>query len=92
MPAPGTRGFPRIAPDAVFDVLSPDDRPRGIRKKIADYLGRGVRLVVVVDPDDKTLVVYRPGTQPVTLRDGSQVLAIGDVIPGFSCRLSDIFE
>jgi Uma2 family endonuclease len=91
-PAPGTRGFPKIAPDAVFEVLSPDDRPAEARAKIAQYLGSGVRLVVVVDPDDRTLVVHRSGTQPVTLRDDSDVLDVADAIPGFTCRAGEIWE
>lgn len=91
-PAPGTRGFPRIAPDAVFEVLSPDDRPGEMHKKIADYLGRGVRLVVVVDPDDRTVVVHRSGTTTVTLREGGDVLDLGDAIPGFACTVGEIFE
>ena len=91
-PAPGTRGFPRIAPDALFEVLSPDDRPAEVRAKIDEYMRRGVHLVVVVDPDDKTVVAYRPGTQPLTLREDSGVLDMADVIAGFTCRVSDIFE
>ena len=92
VPTSGTRGFPKIAPDAVFEVLSPDDRPGETRRKIVEYLDRGVRLVVVVDPDDKTVVAYRPGTQPLTLHEGSDVLDMADVIAGFTCRVSDIFE
>jgi len=92
IPSPGTCGFPKIAPDAVFEVLSPDDRPGEIRKKIAEYIRRGVHLVVVINPDDKTVVIHRPGPQLVTLRDGHDVLDMADVIPGFTCRVSDIFE
>lgn len=53
---------------------------------------RGVHLVVVIDPDDKTVVIHLPGLQPVTLRGGHDVLDMADVIPGFTCRVSDIFE
>jgi Uma2 family endonuclease len=91
-PAPGTRGFPRIAPDALFEVLSPDDRPGDLRKKVAEYIRCGVHLVVVVDPEKKTLVIHRREAQPLTLRDGNDVLDMADVIPGFTCRVSDIFE
>ena len=91
-PAPGTRGFPRMAPDAVFDVLSPNDRPAEVRAKIDEYMRRGVHVVVVIDPDDKTVVIHRPGLQPVTLRGGHDVVDMADVIPGFTCRVSDIFE
>jgi Uma2 family endonuclease len=93
MPPPSRRrGFPAMAPDAVFEVLSPDDRPGELRKKIAQYLSSGVGLVTVVDPDDQTVVVHRSSAQPVTLRDGNDVVDFGDVIPGFTCRVSDIFE
>jgi Uma2 family endonuclease len=94
MPPPPARrrGFPAMAPDAVFEVLSPDDRPREVSAKVTQYLASGVRLVVIVDPRARTLVVHRAGTQAVTLREGGQVLDAGDAIPGFTCRVSEIFE
>ena len=91
-PAPGTRGFPKIAPDAVFEVISPDDRPGEVRAKIAQYLGSSVRLVVIVDPRDQSVVVHRAGTLPVRLREDNALLDLSDAIPGFTCRVSDIFE
>jgi Uma2 family endonuclease len=91
-PAPKTRGFPKIAPDAVFEVLSPEDRPGEVRKKIAEYLESGVGLVVIVDPDERTVIIHRSGTQPVTLRDASSVADLGDAIPGFTCRVGEMFE
>jgi Uma2 family endonuclease len=93
MPPPASRrGFPVMAPDAVFEVLSPEDRPGEVRKKVAEYLASGVGLVVVVAPDDRTVIVHRPGTQPVTLRNDGEVLDMGDAIPGFTCTVDEIFE
>ena len=94
MPPPPARrrGFPRMAPDAVFEVLSPDDRPRELRAKIAEYLDSGVGLVVIVDPRAHEVVVHRSRTEPVTLRAGSDVLYADDAIPGFTCTVSEIFE
>jgi Uma2 family endonuclease len=91
-PPPGTRGFPKIAPDAIFEVLSPDDRPGEVGVKLAQYLGSGVRLVVVVDPGDRTVTIHRSGTQPVTLRDYGEVLDMDDAISGFTCTVGEIFE
>jgi Uma2 family endonuclease len=91
-PAPGTRGFPRIAPDAVFEVLSPSDRPGEVGAKLRQYLGSGVRVVVIVDPPAHTVRVHRSGRQPVTLSQDSDVLDVGDAIPGFSCTVGEIFE
>jgi Uma2 family endonuclease len=91
-PAPGTPGFPRIAPDAVFEVLSPDDRPGEVRGKIAEYLASGVLLAVIVDPEGRSVVLHRPGAQSDTRRNGGDVLDLADAIPGFTCRVSEIFE
>jgi Uma2 family endonuclease len=86
------RGFPVMAPDAVFEVLSPDDRPGEVHGKVAEYLDSGVRLVVIVDPRSRAVVVHRSEMEAVALRGGNDVLDAGDAIPGFTCRVSDIFE
>ena len=91
-PARGARGFPKIAPDAVFEVLSPADRRGEVRKKIAEYLDSGVRLVAIVDPDKKVVALHRPGAQPVMLDDSGDLIDLADAIPGFTCRVSEIFE
>ena len=92
LPARGTRGFPEQSPDAVIEVLSPDDRTSEMRRKVAEYLTQGVEVVVVIDPKDATATTFRPTTPPVTLREEDELLDLGDVIPGCHCRLREIFE
>ena len=92
LPSRGTRGFLKEPPDAVIEVLSPDDRPSEMRRRIAEYLAKGVALVVVIDPKDETATSCRPAGPPATLREENDVLDLGDVIPGFHCRLKEIFE
>jgi Uma2 family endonuclease len=92
LPARGTRGFPKQSPDAVIEVLSPDDRPSEMRRKIAQYLHTGVALVIVIDPKEATATSFRPSKDPVTLRGEDDLLDLSDVIPGFRCSLRDIFE
>lgn len=87
-----TRGFFTGPPDLAIEVLSPDDRPSDVRAKVDQYLARGVALVVVVDPDQKTVTTWRPSTPPVPLRAEEDRLDLGDVIQGFSCSLREIFE
>ncbi len=79
------------APDFAVEILSPDDRPRRVLDKILFYLRHGVRLVWLVDPEDRTVTVYAPGNdsgQPLT---GGDVLDGGDVLPGFHVAVEDIF-
>jgi Uma2 family endonuclease len=79
-----------LAPDLAVEVLSPRDRPRYVMDKVGEYLEAGVRLVWVIDPKKERAVVYRSLSD---LRElGPDDLLTGeDVLPGFSCRLRDIF-
>jgi Uma2 family endonuclease len=86
------RGFFTGPPDLAIEVWSPDDRPSDVRAKVDQYLARGVALVAVVDPDQKTVTTWRPTTPPATLRAEEDRLDLGDVIQGFSCSLREIFE
>lgn len=54
-------GYADVAPEVVFEVLSPDDRPRRVIRKIAEYLSAGVLCVVVLDPESRTVSLHRPG-------------------------------
>ena len=92
VPSSGGRGFFKGAPDLVIEVLSPEDRPRETREKIDAYLARGVSLVVVIGPGDKSATIFRPGAAKVRLTSGTDVVDLSDVIPGFRCQLRDVFR
>ena len=92
IPATGVPdGFWPGAPDLAVEITSPGDRPSEIRTKVDDYVARGVRLVWVVDPKKKTVTAHTPQSPPVTL-GADDLLDAGDVIPGFSCTVSRIFD
>ncbi len=90
IPAPPPAGFPLLAPDLAAEVLSPDDRPGEVLEKVGDWLNAGVRLVWVVDPVRRFARVYRPDGTEALLAEGD-ALEGEDVLPGFSCALSDVF-
>jgi Uma2 family endonuclease len=89
VPAPGTNGFPELAPDLVVEVLSPDDRPGGTLAKVGDWLDAGTRLVWVIDPDRRSARVYRADGSETALSE-NDALNGEDVLPGFVCRLSAV--
>ena len=78
-----TRGFLDVAPELVVEILSPENRHVDIREKTREYLAIGVRLVLVVDPDHRTIAAYRPDGAVLHFRDGAAV-PCDDVLPGFS--------
>jgi Uma2 family endonuclease len=91
IPVPEPRGFWKGAPDLAVEVISPDDRPCEVAAKVAEYLHYAVLLVVVIDPDVKSVVVHRPSAQPIVLGT-DDVLDLSDVMSGFQCRVREIFE
>ena len=91
IPSPRPRGFWKGQPDLAIEVLSPDDRPGEMQRKIEDYLTRGVAMVLIADPDTKTVTVHRLSTPAATLV-GDEVLDLGEVVSGFRCGVQEIFE
>ena len=82
-------GFADLSPDLAVEVLSPRDRPGQVQAKVADYLRTGVRLVWVVDPRARTVVVHVPGHSP-RRHTAADRLDGGDVLPGFTCAVRDL--
>lgn len=83
-------GWITIAPDLAAEVVSPNDLYEEVEEKVNEYLAVGVRLVWVVSPLSRTVVVRRPdGTAAVVGPAGT--LAGEDVVPGFACPVADLF-
>ena len=68
-----------IAPQAVFEVFSPGNRPGEMAGKRAFYERHGVQEYVVYDPDDGTLEVW--------VRSGDRLVAVADPSDWTSPRL-----
>jgi len=90
---PGGRSpvdYGKLVPDLVVEVLSPADSPGEITQKLDEYLGCGVPLVWVVDPERRTVRVHRTAKDAIEYA-GDEVLTAEPVLPGFSCRVSEFF-
>jgi Uma2 family endonuclease len=83
-------GYFLIPPDLAVEVQSPDDRRKDLRAKIKEYLFYSVPLNWLVDPETRTVTVYK-GSMRGTELDESDTLDGGDVLPGFSCKVADLF-
>ena len=56
------RGYTKIAPDLVVEVLSPGDLATEIEEKVGEYLAAGVKLIWIVSPTTKTVRILRPAS------------------------------
>ena len=73
------------------EVLSPTDRFSRVQTKIDDYLESGVALVWLADPEEMSIMVYRPGSRG-QLFPANSTLSGGAELPGFSVRVGDLFR
>ena len=86
-----TRKYLELAPDLVVETLSPSDTAVEVEEKIACWLAAGVDCAVVVNPTARTVSVHRSGGAIVRITDNDE-LDLDDVVSGFRCRVSEIFD
>jgi Uma2 family endonuclease len=92
LPPEGLRpGLLELAPDLAIEVLSPSETASDLQEKLDDYRVAGTPLVWVVDPARRTVMVI-PCDAPVRWLHEGETLEGGEVIPGFTCPVSEIFE
>jgi Uma2 family endonuclease len=84
------RGYYPGAPDLAVEVISPGDTYSEVEAKVEEWLKAGCRMVVVANPRNQTLKVYRSVTDVLVLTlvdtfDGAEV------VPGFTLTVRRIF-
>ncbi len=83
------KGWARIPPDLVVEVLSPNDLVYKLEEKLSDYRKVGVPLIWVINPESRTVMVYRRDGSINLLQDNDE-LSGEDVVPGFRCPIREI--
>jgi len=68
-----------VAPDWTIEILSPEQSSNKVTGNILHCLSHGCQLGWLVDPDDKSILVFRPNQQP-ELFTGSDKLTVLDGI------------
>ena len=84
------RGFLEVAPELVVEVVSPSDQWQELRLKVEEYFGIGVEQVWIVEPDNRTVLVYRSPTELQRFSEGHMLAGEG-VLEGFSLDLNELF-
>ena len=83
--------FPNVAPDLIVDVRSrASDEGGNIRPRVNDYLSFGVKVIWVFSPENQWAHLFRLGQNSIVYRE--EWLVSEDVLPGFVCRVSELFE
>ncbi len=77
-------------PDLVVEILSPTNTRREVAEKIDIYFRYCTRLVWVVNIPSLTITAHRPDAKP-TSHGPRATLDGGEVLPGFACRVGELF-
>ncbi|MDE0012234.1 MAG: Uma2 family endonuclease [Candidatus Poribacteria bacterium] len=90
LPENRRKGSP-IPPDLAIEIVSPTDKQYDVTEKAFAYLKAGTRLVWIIEPVAKTVMVYRSETD-FTLFQCEDTLSGEDVVKGFTCPVAQLFE
>jgi len=73
------------------EVLSPNDTPGKVMRRVREQLRFGTQMVWVVDPEARNVTVHQRGKEPLIFEE-TEELTGGDVLPDFRCRVAEFFK
>ena len=79
-----------VPPDVAIEIMSPGQSMRAMRERARWFIEHGVRTVVTVQPRGRSVFVLRSDGEVGPLR-GEDVVNLGDVLPGFSFVVRELF-
>ncbi len=88
-PAAFSRYWP-VCPDFVIELRSQFDRVRLLREKMDEWLANGARLGWLIDPEVRTVEIFRPGNEAETLAAAS--IAGEGPVAGFVLDLGPVWD
>jgi Uma2 family endonuclease len=77
-------------PLLAVEVLSPNDTTGKLMRRVREQLRFGTRLIWVLDPDAKNVIVYRSGKED-SIVEQTEELTGEDVLPDFRCKVAEFF-
>ncbi|MGB3533733.1 MAG: Uma2 family endonuclease [Microcoleaceae cyanobacterium] len=82
--------FP-LAPDWIIEILSPDQRPTKVTKKILRCVKNGAEMGWLIDPEDRGVFVYQPGQEVEVLDEAEAILPMPKFMGEITYHLADLF-
>ncbi len=82
--------FANFCPDLVLELRSPSETLAYQRRKMEEYMENGCRLGWLIDPIQRRVHIYRPGTETEVL-DNPDTVSGETVLAGFELDLREIW-
>ncbi|MBA3921839.1 MAG: Uma2 family endonuclease [Nostocaceae cyanobacterium] len=84
------KGFIPVVPDFVIELRSSTDRLNDVQTKMSNYQTLGVKLGILVNPQNRTVEIYRLG-QEIQVLESPMSISCEDVMPGFILSMNEIW-
>ena len=90
----GYEALRRVAeepPDLVVEIVSPEQSTNALVRRCLWYVANGVGIALLVDPSDRSVILFRPGSTPIGL-SGEDRIDLGDLLPGLELTVQQLFD
>lgn len=81
----------RASPDWAIEILSPDRGQTRVVKNILYCLHHQTQMGWLIDPSEKTVLVYRPKQQIEVFDESSQIIPVPDFAKDFQVTVEELF-
>lgn len=79
------------APDWTLEILSPDQSTTKVIGNILHCLKHGSHLGWLLDPMERSVLVYPPGEQPEILQEEQEILPVPNLVSDFQLTVGQLF-
>ena len=83
--------FIPICPDFVIELRSDSDRLSVLQAKMQEYLANGAQLGLLIDPQTRSVHIYRPDRE-VQIAENPDTISADPTLPGFTLDLTEIWD
>ena len=80
----------RTQPDWTIEILSPEQRPTKVIGNILHCLNHGSQMGWLIDPEDRSLLIYPSGQQPEFLEVELDRLSVPELVADLQLTVGDI--
>jgi Uma2 family endonuclease len=78
-------------PELAVEIVSPDQSLASLQRKSLRYMAVGVKVALVIAPNDGSVFEFRPD-QPLRILQGDDQIDLDDILPGFEMTVRELFE
>jgi Uma2 family endonuclease len=80
-----------IHPDWMIEILSPDQSSVRVINNILFFLNQGTQLGWLIDPEERTVLVFRPNQQPLVIESVGELLPILPALAEWQLSMGELF-